>query len=131
MAAVPLAFLNLGPTEVLVILALFLFLFGADKLPGMARSLGKFQAQVQKAYREFSTHLETKEEREFREQVEFERMREAQIRASSPEYQAEIAMRRAAEELGIPTEGRPLEDVQRDIAARVAPPKDGPGEPPR
>jgi sec-independent protein translocase protein TatA len=33
--------LNLGPTELLVVLAIFLLLFGAARLPKLARSLGE------------------------------------------------------------------------------------------
>ncbi|MBA3551486.1 MAG: twin-arginine translocase TatA/TatE family subunit [Actinobacteria bacterium] len=33
--------MNLGPTELLVVLAIILLLFGAKKLPDLARSLGK------------------------------------------------------------------------------------------
>lgn len=33
--------MSLGPTELLVVLAIILLLFGAKKLPDLARSLGK------------------------------------------------------------------------------------------
>lgn len=32
---------RLGPTEIIIILAVIMLLFGAKKLPDMARSLGK------------------------------------------------------------------------------------------
>jgi sec-independent protein translocase protein TatA len=33
--------MNLGPTELIIILAIILLLFGSRKLPSLARSLGK------------------------------------------------------------------------------------------
>ncbi len=42
--------MNLGPTELLIILAVVLLLFGARKVPDLARSLG----QAQKEFKEGS-----------------------------------------------------------------------------
>jgi sec-independent protein translocase protein TatA len=53
---VPLAFMGLGAPEVLLILLAGLVLFGADKLPRMAQTLGRglheFKSAVSKAQRE-------------------------------------------------------------------------------
>lgn len=37
--------MNLGPTELIVILAIVMLLFGAKKLPDLARSLGQAQRE--------------------------------------------------------------------------------------
>lgn len=39
---------NLGPTELLIILAVVLVLFGGSKLPKLARSLGQAQSEFKK-----------------------------------------------------------------------------------
>lgn len=47
---------NLGPTEILIILFLVLLLFGAQKLPDLARSMGRsariFKSEVKEMRRE-------------------------------------------------------------------------------
>lgn len=40
--------MSLGPTEVLVVLAIVLLLFGAKRLPELAQSLGKSQREFKK-----------------------------------------------------------------------------------
>jgi sec-independent protein translocase protein TatA len=49
--------MNLGPTELIIILAIVLLLFGSKKLPDLARSLGK-------SSKEFKKGLEQEEEDE-------------------------------------------------------------------
>lgn len=49
--------MNLGPTELIIILAIVLLLFGSRKLPDLARSLGK-------SSREFRKGLQDQEEDE-------------------------------------------------------------------
>lgn len=41
--------MNLGPTELIIILAIILLLFGAKKLPDLAGSLGKSIKEFRKA----------------------------------------------------------------------------------
>ncbi len=55
----PLAFLNLSPGvgEILLILIAALLLFGADELPGVARSLGRFLHQIRHAADDFNDQL--------------------------------------------------------------------------
>lgn len=47
---------SLGPTEILIILAIVLLLFGANKLPDLARSMGRsariFKSEVKEMRRE-------------------------------------------------------------------------------
>ena len=55
-----LAFGQPGPTELLIILAIVLLLFGAKKLPGLANSLGKSLSEFKKG-REEGAKLPPKE----------------------------------------------------------------------
>ena len=43
---------NLGPTELIIILVIVLLLFGAKKLPEMARSMGKSSSEFKKGLAE-------------------------------------------------------------------------------
>ncbi len=43
---------QLGPAEILIILAVFLLLFGAKKLPELARSLGRSSTEFRKGLKE-------------------------------------------------------------------------------
>lgn len=47
-----LAFGQPGPTELLIVLAIVLLLFGAKKLPGLANSLGKSLSEFKKGKEE-------------------------------------------------------------------------------
>ena len=41
--------LNLGPTELIIVLAIFMLLFGAAKLPKLAKSLGESAKEFKNA----------------------------------------------------------------------------------
>jgi sec-independent protein translocase protein TatA len=44
--------MNIGPTELLIVLAIVLLLFGSTKLPKLARSLGEAQKEFKKGVEE-------------------------------------------------------------------------------
>ena len=50
--SLPLAFMGLGPTELIVILIILLVLFGGSKLPGLAKGLGQSLKELKKASKE-------------------------------------------------------------------------------
>lgn len=50
--------MTLGGGELLVVFAIALFLFGPQKLPELARSLGKAVAEYHKAQREFEAEIQ-------------------------------------------------------------------------
>jgi sec-independent protein translocase protein TatA len=51
-SAVFLAFMGMGPTELIVILVILLVLFGGSKLPGLAKGLGQSIKEFKKATKE-------------------------------------------------------------------------------
>ncbi|MGH7997427.1 MAG: Sec-independent protein translocase subunit TatA/TatB [Opitutaceae bacterium] len=61
-ASPPLAFLGMGDTEILVIMAVVLIFFGGEKMPELARGLGKMMREFRKATGEV--------EREFRRVID-------------------------------------------------------------
>lgn len=59
MFAAPFAFIgNLRPSEIIIILLVVLILFGADRLPKFARSLGRSIREFKKAASEMSEELD-------------------------------------------------------------------------
>jgi sec-independent protein translocase protein TatA len=52
------AFLNLGGQEMMIIFLVLLLLFGAKKIPELARGLGKSMGEFKKAREEFEREIE-------------------------------------------------------------------------
>jgi len=75
-----LAFLNLGAPEIAFLLVIFLLFFGADKVPELARTLGRARAEFSKAQRDVKRAMQSAEEVAWEEQQRFERAREHQMR---------------------------------------------------
>lgn len=115
-----LALLNLGPSEVALLLVLFLLLFGAQKLPELARALGRARAELERAQRGVQDALKSDDERALEEQLAFERAREHQMRQQDAEF---LQLQRAAEELGVQTDGLTKEQLRAEMAKRLAGPE--------
>ena len=113
-----LAFLNLGATEIVLILVVIIVLFGADKAPQLARSLGNMRAKLDQTRAQFTDAIKTEEELAFDEQISFEKERERKIAETSadPERQALV---RAAEELGLQTAGLTDAELKSAIRAKL------------
>ena len=59
-----LAFGGLGPWEIILILAVVLVLFGAKKLPELAKSMGQSKAAFDEGLKEGSSSEEDEDEKE-------------------------------------------------------------------
>ena len=44
--------MNIGPTELLIVLAIVLLIFGSTKIPALARSLGQAKDEFHKGHQE-------------------------------------------------------------------------------
>lgn len=55
--------MNLGPTELIIILVILLLLFGAKKLPDLANSVGRSIREFRKAADEADTETDTDADR--------------------------------------------------------------------
>ncbi len=83
---------NIGPTELILILAIVLLLFGANKVPEVARSLGKgiraFRAEAYKMRQELEAGAKLEEEEKEKERKEKEK---SKSREKEPVEEAELA----------------------------------------
>lgn len=91
------AFGPLGVQEIVFILLLIFILFGAKKIPELMRSLGRAQGEYMHAKKEFEREVKGKDKADEDDPTE--------------------RMRRKAEEMGIDTKGKDLDQLQRAIAA--------------
>ena len=82
---------NLGTSEILFILLLLLLLFGAHKIPELARSLGRAQREFNKAREEIDEPAPSEDER----------------------------IRKAARDLGITTEGKSTDELRTAMAEKL------------
>lgn len=85
-------------SEIAIILLLVLLFFGAAKIPELARSLGRAKGEFERGSRE-GKELSKKE--------------------TTVEDAEDARVRKAARELGIPVDGRPLADVKADLRGRL------------
>ncbi len=92
-----------GTTEIIVILAVVILLFGAAAIPKLARALGRAQGEFSKAKREFHAEADR-----------------AASESDKPEGPPEEQIRRTARELGIDDEGKSVEDLKRLINEKLA-----------
>lgn len=101
---------NVGSGEALFIIFLFILLFGAHRIPELARALGRAQREFQKA----------------RDEVQREVEKEATTPAKGTPAAAPAVppidderVRVAARDLGIPVEGRTTAELKAAIAERL------------
>lgn len=99
---------GLGPTELILIFALIVLLFGAAKVPELARSLGTSMGEFKKAQRESELSLK-----------EFERSLK-----DVPANEKRSKIQQMAQDLGINTVGKTDEELLDEIQQQVQKPKE-------
>ena len=98
---------GIGPNELLIIFAVIVLLFGATKLPELAKSMGKSMGEFKKAQKEAEIEL-----KHFEQSLEDTTVEEK-----------ETKIKKRAEELGIDTEGKTddeLLDAIQDAMSKQA-----------
>lgn len=88
---------NIGAPELIFLFVLIVLLFGAHKIPELARSLGKAQKEFSRARQELENEP-------------------AAVKAPLTD---EERVRKAAQDLGIDTNNKSLEELRADIALKV------------
>ncbi len=89
-----------GPSELLLIFALILLLFGASKLPELARSMGSSMGEFKKAQKESELSFK-----------EFEKT----INDAGSESEKTSAIEETATNLGIETKGKSEDELLEEI----------------
>ena len=99
--------LGIGTTEIVFLVILLVLLFGVNKIPDLARSLGRAQKEFQRAREDVERDAEPVNNRE------------------------DQRIRDAAHDLGIPTEGRTTAELKEAIAKHVTSTATPPAAPPQ
>lgn len=92
-----------GPTEIALIVVVIIILFGAAKIPELARSLGKATGEFKKGKQEIEREL-TDVERSIKE---------------TPEENRPSKIKQMAKDLGISTEGKTDEQLLDEIQKKM------------
>ncbi len=107
-----------GSSELIVIIALALLLFGPKKLPELARAMGKAMGEYNRALREFER--ETSEARRAVEEEVREAKKLGALEEAAETRQQSAEIRKIARSMGIPTEGKDDATLLREIDAKIA-----------
>ncbi len=92
---------TIGPNEILAILVIAFLLFGASKLPELARSLGKSMGEFKKAQREAEIEL-----RKFEKEL---------VEGKYSQSEKRVKLEKIARDLGINPEGKDDETLLEEI----------------
>jgi sec-independent protein translocase protein TatA len=96
---------GLGPTELLLIFGVIFLLFGAAKLPELARSMGTSMGEFKKAQKESEVSVK-----------EFERSLKNQVNTTpAEETKSEADVKQVAANLGIDTNGKSDDEILAEI----------------
>ena len=94
--------IRFGPFEIMVLLAIFFLLFGAERLPKLARAAGQSKGEFQKGLNEVTSSPSTQNT-------------EADLENDGKTIEVDVAQK--AEAAGIDPSGKTVEEVQEEIEA--------------
>ncbi len=120
-----LAFLGFSATEVGLVILVYVLLFGVDKVPDLARTVGRAQARVTEWKAEFDQEVERARWGEDLDSMRFEMERERRVREHGGGFGEEMQVFAAAQAMGIETEGLGYEEVRERLRERVGGPASG------
>ena len=95
---------GIGPTEMLLIFAALLLLFGATKLPELARSMGTSMGEFKKAQKESEESLKSYENSIKEKKVD-----------NAQDQDKDSNVKQVAANLGINTEGKSKDEILAEI----------------
>jgi len=91
-----------GPSELILIIIVALFLFGPDKIPEMARSLGKAMGEFKKA--------QTQAENEIKNEIK---------KIETPQNEKDVKIYNLAIEMGVDVKNKTTEQLVEEIRYKV------------
>ena len=94
-----------GPELIILIVIVIILIFGAKKIPELARSIGKAKGEFERGKREVEREIEDEETKR---------------KTSGTSKTEDTKVIKAAKELGIDTEGKTEEELKKEIASKVA-----------
>ncbi|MBN1455558.1 MAG: twin-arginine translocase TatA/TatE family subunit [Methanomicrobia archaeon] len=104
-----------GGGELLVIgILVIVLLFGAAKVPQLARSFGQAMGEFKKAKRESELNL-----KQFEDSVVGEETEQVKIAAKQGTKSGEVNIREVAKYMGISTEGKSDEQLKAEVQAKM------------
>lgn len=102
-----------GPESIILILVIIVFLFGSEKLPELARSLGRARMEFDRGRRMFME--------EMKKAAPYESGDEQPSRPAD-DQRVRSRVERAAEELGIDTAGKSEEELREAVIDAIKAP---------
>ena len=107
---------GIGPLEIGVILLLIVLLFGASKVPELARAFGQAVGEFKRARRE--AELEYKKIEESITGSE-EEIPSAEVKAAAKRKSEDVNIKEVAAYMGIDTEGKTEDELKEEIQAKL------------
>ena len=95
--------MRFGPFEIMILLAIFFLLFGAERLPKLARAAGQSKREFQKGLKEVTGEPSTVNT-------------EADLEAGGKTKAVDVAQK--AEEAGIDPSGKTTEEVEKELSEK-------------
>ncbi len=107
---------GIGPMEIGIIVLIIILLFGATKVPQLARSFGQAMGEFKKAKKEAEINY-----KKFEESVtgSEEEIAEAKAKATAKTKGEEVNIKEVASYMGIDTEGKTEEELKEEVQAKM------------
>lgn len=105
-----------GPVEIGIIILIIILLFGASKVPQLARSFGQAMGEFKKARKEAEINY-----KKFEESVagSEEEIPKAKVKAAAEIKGEEVNIKEVAAYMGIDTEGKTEEELKEEVRAKL------------
>ncbi len=104
---------GIGPTEIGIIVLIIILLFGATKVPQLARSFGQAMGEFKKARKEAEINYKKFEESVTGSEEEIPKKATAKTKGE------EVNITEVAAYMGIDTEGKTEEELKEEVQAKL------------
>jgi len=109
---------GIGPTEIGIIILIVILLFGASKVPQLARSFGQAMGEFKKARKEAEINYKKFEESVTGSEEEIPKEK-AKVKAAAETKGEEVNIKEVAAYMGIDTEGKTEEELKEEVQAKL------------